>query len=731
MKKIFTFIISLLFLPVRAEMISSTNFEGFQQGTPMSRELFQEKGFQTGTWDNSLSTRTIIDSTQSFSGLQSMRIMYPKNGFGPEETGCQVQLKFTKRDEAFVSYCLRFSENFSWGTTSYGGKLPGLCGGANCSGGETCDGTNGFSARLMWREGGKAILYLYHMDKPDQYGEIYELLYPNGSQVVFNRGEWYHVAERVKINTDGSTYDGEVEIWINGLQVLLVKGLRFTSNGDKVDNFYISTFHGGDDETWCPTETCYTWLDDIRIGTTYQDVSYQSCRKPEIGENQSLCTGAKSYSFAPDFTSEKVNYQWVWNGKRISTESSILVWNEGRYVLIADSAWCSRKDTAYLLPTVHPNLGEDKHICNSSFVELNTQLTNDTMAYSFEWSRNGVVLNERTNKIRVKDAGRYTVKVLAGQCPTDSDYIDVTSGLLEIKENADEQNTKFYIENAREDGIYNWYNDEELQDLYFTGPCLIMPSTLSSRYLYVKEENSISALVGKKKLTTNAWTRSDFSESMLFTVMKTLTIDSLSIYPKADLTAVIRIIDDKTGELVSSQTYKNLSPGENRLPINVTLKPGNYKMNADGTTAPLYHSHDDDDIKFPYLIENVISINGSDKEWMNEKAWYLYFYNWRITVGNVCAATPVYFHGKELTFRSDIRQNKIDVYPKYTDGELNIDGIEGKAKVSVFSSNGKKIFSVKCRQSHLYLNVGKLKSGPYLLVVENQQGRFVTRFMKF
>lgn len=262
-----------LSLSLNAEVISSIDFESVEAGESLSRKIFQSEGFTTGTWDNGLAARTIVDTAESCSGSKSMRIMYPKGGYGTSETGCQVQLRFNKIDEAFASYNLRFSDNFTWGTTSYGGKLPGLGGGNNCSGGSNCDGTNGFSARLMWRTGGKAVLYLYHMDKPSKYGEDVDLLYPDGSPVVFIKGEWYHIAERVKINSGADKYDGEVEIWVNGLPVLLRKGLRFVTNDDKVDNLYISTFHGGSDKTWAPTDTCFSWLDDIRIGTEYEDVS--------------------------------------------------------------------------------------------------------------------------------------------------------------------------------------------------------------------------------------------------------------------------------------------------------------------------------------------------------------------------------------------------------------------------------------------------------------------------
>jgi len=275
--KNYLFLLFLIFSLERlqAQLIGSTDFESQQFGTIYTKEFWQKDGFITETWDNGLADRTMIDSSTSVSGKKSLRVTYLQGKFGPGPDGCQIALLFNTSNELYMSYWLKFSDNFSWGTTNEGGKLPGLAGGNRCSGGATCDGTNGFSARFMWRSGGKAVLYLYHMDKPATYGDDIDLIFPSGKQVIFEKGKWYNMMERVKINSNASTYDGEVEVWVNGEHVLLRKGLRFTSNGDKVDDLYISTFHGGNDSTWAPTTTCYTWFDDIKVSTKKEDVEYK------------------------------------------------------------------------------------------------------------------------------------------------------------------------------------------------------------------------------------------------------------------------------------------------------------------------------------------------------------------------------------------------------------------------------------------------------------------------
>ena len=47
------------------------------------------------------------------------------------------------------------------------------------------------------------------------------------------------------------------------------------SDGEKVDRFYFSTFHGGSGPDWAPTETCYIWFDDIIISENRKDVEIQ------------------------------------------------------------------------------------------------------------------------------------------------------------------------------------------------------------------------------------------------------------------------------------------------------------------------------------------------------------------------------------------------------------------------------------------------------------------------
>ena len=101
--------------------------------------------------------------------------------------------------------------------------------------------------------------------KKGRWGDDFPLVYPSGKHVVFEPGKWYQITERVRINSSASKSDGEVEVWINGQHVLLEKGLRFTTNGEKINRLYFSTFHGGSGPDWAPIKTSYIWFDDLVI----------------------------------------------------------------------------------------------------------------------------------------------------------------------------------------------------------------------------------------------------------------------------------------------------------------------------------------------------------------------------------------------------------------------------------------------------------------------------------
>ncbi len=204
----------------------------------------------------------IVDGAEVFSG-RSLRVVYPMGGVGPGEGGAQWQLEFgDSYDELYLSYRLKFASGYDF---VRGGKLPGLAGGAANTGGDLPDGTDGWSARMMWRVDGAVVQYVYHPDQPESYGEDFD--WELGGARAFVPGQWHQVEHRIVMNTPG-TSDGVVEGWFDGVPALYRDGLRFRDVGTfAIDMMYFSTFFGGADASWAATSDEHVYFDDFVIST--------------------------------------------------------------------------------------------------------------------------------------------------------------------------------------------------------------------------------------------------------------------------------------------------------------------------------------------------------------------------------------------------------------------------------------------------------------------------------
>ena len=195
---------------------------------------------------------TLVDAGAPVAGGTALRVHYPRGSASPEASrsygspggGMQMFLPATGRslDDAYLRYWVRFPTDFEF---VRGGKLPGLFGGTEVSGGEQPNGTNGFSTRLMWRSLGAGEVYLY---APHQSGASLG----RGSW-TWPRGAWTCVEQHVTLNRPGSN-DGSVTVWLNGTQALSLQGILYrTVDSLKIDGIFFSTFYGGADPGWAPS----------------------------------------------------------------------------------------------------------------------------------------------------------------------------------------------------------------------------------------------------------------------------------------------------------------------------------------------------------------------------------------------------------------------------------------------------------------------------------------------
>jgi hypothetical protein len=241
------------------------NFEKHAGGTSYNKST-QSLDWSV-LWDTQMDGYASISADTAASGSKSLKVRYPSN----QQTNTGAAWSIPSKKEYYLSYKVRFASNFDFDGNKYsGGKLPGLGNGSLCSGGATCNGSNGFSSRYMWRQGGKATLYLYHMDKPSTYGEDIDFV-SNGVTQYFQKGKWHELTQRVRINDSGMK-NGEIDVWMDKTLVVSKRNLRFVTNGAGVDTMYFSTFFGGSGADWWPSTDAYAYFDDFIASTTRSDV---------------------------------------------------------------------------------------------------------------------------------------------------------------------------------------------------------------------------------------------------------------------------------------------------------------------------------------------------------------------------------------------------------------------------------------------------------------------------
>ena len=169
-----------------------------------------------------------------------------------------------KVDQATLSFDVRFDEDFQW---QLGGKLHGL-GPVQLVTGGGQRRADGWSARIMFRQGGRCSTYLYEQSRGKKYGVGDTTVAP-----VFTAGQWHHVVFRIRLNEPGKA-NGFARILIDDQEVVDTTGVNFRGEGGehtRIQKFLFSTFHGGNSRKWAPADndgnpvTVHAWFDNFKV----------------------------------------------------------------------------------------------------------------------------------------------------------------------------------------------------------------------------------------------------------------------------------------------------------------------------------------------------------------------------------------------------------------------------------------------------------------------------------
>lgn len=237
------------------EVVLSVNFDSSSPGIYTSTQA--RKDWPRLNWDSLEDERARVVKDPEDDGNLVLEVFYPTGKIGSRDSGAQLSVDLPPSETYELSYRIRFPEGFEW---TRGGKLPGLTGnGTKFTGGHPADGT-GWSARYMWRPDARLVVYLYHLDQPDKYGEDVDI-----QGFTIPPGTWFRITQRIRINTKDQA-DGRLQVWVDDALLLDRSNVRFRKAPDgKIDHFYFSTFYGGSTKKFAPEKDQRIWLDDFVI----------------------------------------------------------------------------------------------------------------------------------------------------------------------------------------------------------------------------------------------------------------------------------------------------------------------------------------------------------------------------------------------------------------------------------------------------------------------------------
>jgi hypothetical protein len=213
---------------------------------------------------------------------EKIQVTYLKEKFASNAGAhFRAQPKGFPYSEVAVSYKVFFPRDWDF---VLGGKLPGVWGGDPGSGGGNWN-SDGWSARVMFREGGEAVAYLYMSTDQGSYngsekcplvknqGTGFDDIahHTNGAGIdiwrkkglQLKKGTWNSVTLAVKVNTRGKA-DGSITLTVNGKTQTFNK-ICWSKTSQKINGLTFASWMGGGSAEYAPKKTQRADFKDITI----------------------------------------------------------------------------------------------------------------------------------------------------------------------------------------------------------------------------------------------------------------------------------------------------------------------------------------------------------------------------------------------------------------------------------------------------------------------------------
>ena len=279
---------------------------------------------------------------------------------------------------------------------------------------------------------------------------------------------------------------------------------------------------------------------------------------------------------------------------------------------------------------------------------------------------------------------------------------------------------------------FAWYASDTSSVAIDTVSNFNLQNPLRDTIFYLKTRKpaiDTSWRVGITDLSSNTGYIPGTDRHLIFDVSSPVTLKSVLV--KASESG-IRLIELRkaSGEVIATKSVE-LTMGENRVQLNFELMPGiNYQLGLGGTLGKLLRTNAG--VKYPYEIEGVLQIKGSNATGGFGLSYYYYFYDWEVVRYNCQELAQVYHIKQTACSTTDIPKTNISgvtVSPNPTTGKVKISNIAAHS-VTLVDVLGHVLYADSAPFEQLDIDMSTWARGVYLFELTDEVGVEVIRIVK-
>jgi Zn-dependent metalloprotease len=375
---------------------------------------------------------------------------------------------------------------------------------------------------------------------------------------------------------------------------------------------------------------------------------------------------------------------------------------------------------------------------NTSSCNGRIQFTDESlnMPNAWEWDFGDGNSSNEANPYHVyQNSGIYSVSLIASndygaETEIKTDFITVTlSEPIPVELLNECKDSSFTITLDYDSENIDWFIDANCTEWIHSGSTWNHPPLQSDTSYYIREFFPTESLFVGETDNTNAggyFGNPDYIHYLVFDAYTDFTLLSVEVNADGSGLRDIAVRDQYQNIMDATEVY--IPDGISRVDLNLNIPQGE-NLQLVGLGSPNLFRTNDENLSYPYTIENIVSIIKSSAG-TAPFSYYYYFYDWEIQT-TVCESETSLIEINVTDCMLNIQDNEISsihIYPNPAHNILyieNLGEIEIKT-IGIFDSKG----SCVLQQNNISnsLDISNLSKGLFILKLETEKQIFYKKF---